>query len=311
MSSPVTSAASGTEAAVRARDRSSASRSTLGPHLEHHRPRVAHLLVEADVREEQRAALRRGPRRSGTGHARRSRGRRRRDPMTMGPPSSGARSPLLRSTSGGPHPFRTCSHVEVACVGHRSRRSTGWATAAARPPRTPRGRSHRPAHGARPARSIVSGRGEEGARIDGRRAGFERVVVRRCVGEPRIGEGRDVPSLPDRSLHASKSSYPTPFQVPGARWAPVDRVVEVVVDHVPDVLAVRVLDEDVLRAGDDHVVRDEVVPRVELHEQLDPVGVHDRVVDDDAVLGAAAAPVVPADRDPDRRRVVARGCCGR
>src|SRR5207342_2584204 len=54
----------------------------------------------------------------------------------------------------------------------------------------------------------------------------------------------------------------------------------------------------------DHVIRDQIVPGVELHQQLNTVGVHDRVVHDDALFGAAAAPVVPADRDADRRRVV-------
>ena len=76
------------------------------------------------------------------------------------------------------------------------------------------------------------------------------------------------------------------------------------IERVADVLAVGVLHEDVPRTRDEHVVRDHVVARVELHEQLDAVGVHDRVVDDDAVLGAPPAPVVAADRDPDRRRVV-------
>src|SRR4029450_5842413 len=46
------------------------------------------------------------------------------------------------------------------------------------------------------------------------------------------------------------------------------------------------------------------VPRVDVNEELDAVGVDDGVVDDDAVLGAPPAPVVAADRNPDRRRVV-------
>ena len=63
------------------------------------------------------------------------------------------------------------------------------------------------------------------------------------------------------------------------------------IERVPDVLAEGVLREDVPRTRDERVLRDHIVARVELAEQLDAVGVHDRVVHDDAVFGAPPAPV--------------------
>ncbi len=145
--------------------------------------------------------------------------------------------------------------------------------------------------------------GQERSRVHARRIRAERVVGRFRVVERRVGEGGSAVVARSRAPRLEVAVL-DPLPAPGAAGAPVHRVVQVVVDDVADVLAVGVLDERVARAGHDDVVRDQVVPGVELHEELDAVGVHDRVVHDHAVFGAAAAPVVPADRDPDRRGVV-------
>ena len=153
-----------------------------------------------------------------------------------------------------------------------------------------------------PAEVRRARRGQERPRVDRGRALPPGEVVGRRVHEPGVGEGR-VTVVPRPRTPSIEIVVADALPLPRARGAAVDGEVEVVIEDVADVLAVIVLDENVPCSCDDDVVRDHVVPRVELHEQLDTVGVHDRVVDDDAVLGAPP-PVVAADRDPDRRRVV-------